>query len=351
MTVTFNSGSAPTNVTSDNFKITGPYGAVAGQVTWDANSRTATWVTQPISSRYSEGPDLDMASNYTATVSGFNGGPYSFTFQTGPCGNVYAANTQIVDLEDAATHVYGINDSGAISGDTTSKAGTMYGFVRINGSVTKLKGTAYKVNGNNAAVGMYPTAGDPAAGGGWERGFLYQDGAYTEIRPPSSTGPHDQIWAYSINNLGVIVGQYNLTDAATGQYTYSSGFMRQPDGTYSDIGKVPEDINTQGHIVYWQGNTSSLYNGTYNNIAVPGCSTIYGYGLNDSDDIAGYAGGCDTSIWQQGRGGFVTRSGKTWQVVVPGCRFVTPYDINNQGQVVGVCTNEFGDHGFVATPK
>lgn len=306
-----------------------------------------------ISSRDSSGPDLDMASNYTATISGFTGGPYSFTFQTGPCQNVFAANTQIVDIGANATHFYGINNNGAIVGDATEKDSSFYGFLRANGTDTKLKGTAYKVNDSNAAVGMYPTAGSAAGGGGWERGYLYQNGTYTDINPYGTPGPMDQIWAYAINNLGVILGQYNITDSSTGQYTKSSGFERQPDGTYSDIAKVPEDMNTQGHIVFWQGNTSALYNGgTYTNITVPGCTAdVYAYGLNDNDDIAGYATGCDTASWPQGRGGFVTRGGKTWQVVVPGCRFVTPYDINNQGQLVGVCTNESGDHGFIATPK
>src|SRR4051794_20127365 len=93
--VTFNSGSAPSTVTTDNFKVTGPAGEEDGQVTWAAASRTATWVTRPVNSRETTGPDLGMASNFTVTISGFTGGPYSFTFQTGPCGPpaVYSATT------------------------------------------------------------------------------------------------------------------------------------------------------------------------------------------------------------------------------------------------------------------
>jgi len=347
--VTFNSGSAPSNVTSDNFTVTGPTGQEDGQVSWDPATRTATWVTRPINSRETAGLPLGMASNYTATVSGFSGGPYSFTFQTGPCAPpaVYAATTQIIDVGSSLTNIFGVNNAGVVSGWAIS-AGTSLGFIYNHGRVTNLKDFANKINDNNAVVGTYPTPGGPSAGG-FQRGYLYQNGQYTDIIDPQATQPRDQDWAYGINNLGVIVGHYVANDQTTGQTIKSSGFIRQPDGTYTDFQQLPEDINNSGHIVVWTGNTSFLYTGTNNNIAVSGCSNVTAYGLNDNDDIAGTVGGC--SSWPNGGGAFVKRAGTVYQVVVPGCQAVRAYDINNAGVVVGVCNDKKGEHGFIATPK
>lgn len=341
--VTFNSGSAPSTVTADNFKVVGPFGEVPGQVTWDANTRTATWITQPQQARQSRGLDLDMVSNFTATISGFTGGPYSFTFQTGPCKNIYPATIQLVDIGTQYTNLYGINNNGVLAGYASNKDGTAYGFIWNNGQVTKLKDIAYKINDNNAVVGVYGV-------NGFQRGYLYQNGQYTDIIPPSATGASDQIWAFGINNLGVVVGYYVVNPPGSSEPSKVSGYVRQSDGSYSDFKMTPEAINTFGHIALWEGNNSEIYNGTYNAISVCG-HDVNVYGINDNDDTVGYAV-CDTAAgWDEPTIAYVKRGGTPYQVVVPGCRYPSVYGVNNKGQVVGSCDNEQGGHGFIATPK
>ncbi len=340
--VTFNSGSEPSNVTTDNFKVTGPYGVVAGQVSWDASTRTATWITQPTNGRETKGPGLDEASNYTATISGFTGGPYSFTFQTGPCKNVYPATVQLVDVGTQETTIFGINNNGALTGEASDKGASLgFGFIWNNGQVTKLKGTGYKINDSNSVSGMY-------AVNGIQKGFLYQNGQYTDVIPPSATGAGDQIWAYGINNMGVVVGYYVVNPPGGGLSTKVSGFVRQPDGSYSDFKMLPKDINNFGHIALAESNVSELYTGTYNPIVVCG-QDVQVEGLNNSDDTVGYA--VCNGVWDITSGPYVKRGGTAYQVVVPGCRSVSVYGINDKGQVVGSCGNETGGHGFIATPK
>lgn len=347
--VKFNPGMAPSTVNSSNFVVQGPFGQEAGQVTFDSSTNTATWVTRPPQTGEA-GLPLAMESNYTATISGLTGGSYSFSFQTGPCGPVYAANYQMYDAPNALnTYFYGINNKGVVAGQYDTNTGS-YGFILDNGQLTSLSIIAYKINDNNAVVGLLSNVpGAQPAPVGLEDAYLYANGQYTNVNPPQSNAPPDQNWAYGINNAGVIVGYYVINQQGTGKIEKTSGFVRQADGTYQDIQQVPRGINNLGHIVGQTNNASWIYvNGVYNNLVVPGCAEVTAYGINDSDDTVGSASVCN---WPNKSGSFVKRGANAYQVVIPGCVFVDAADIRNDGVIVGSCSNEKGSHGFIGTPK
>jgi hypothetical protein len=225
--VKFAAGSAPKNVTSDNFKVSGPFGEQQGVVSWDASSETATWRSGPILPRETSGPDLGMLSSYTATISGFSGGPYSFTFQTGPCGppSLYPATAQLFDIPNSKlTWIFGLNNAGALTGVYEDQSSQDHGFLFANGQLTNLKWQAEKSNNVGAVVGFY---------GPNITGYLYQNGQYTDIIDPSANVAGDQNWAYGINDSGVIVGRWNANHVSP--FITSRGFLRQPDGTYKDF--------------------------------------------------------------------------------------------------------------------
>ena len=345
--VKFNPGMAPSTVNNSNFTVTGPFGAEAGQVSFNASDNSATWITQPTSTRDQRGPDLAMVSNYTATISGISGGSHSFTFQTGPCNGAYPATTQIYDVPNSnLTAINGINNNGVMVGTYAVSGGQFWsGFILNNGQLTTLEGPGWKINDSGAVAGTYTP-------NGLQRGFMFQSGKSTDIVDPQATASQDQNWAFGINNSGVIVGYYVENQAGTGQTLKVSGYIRQADGTFQDINPVAEDINNNGHVVGQDNNVTWIFNnGTYTNVTIPGgCGNIQGYGINDNDDTVGFAAGCPSlpSPWD---GAYVKRGNNVYQVVVPGCTVVSAYGINNAGVVVGSCQNPKGNHGFIATPK
>jgi probable HAF family extracellular repeat protein len=358
--VQFNASSAPHNVTTDNFKVSGPFGEQEGVVTWKASSGTATWKSGPFFSRQTIGPDLGMLSKYTATISGFTGGPYSFTFQTGPCGppSLYPSTSSLFDIPNSKlTWIFGINNAGSLTGQYEDQDGNDHGYLFANNQITDLKGQPRKSNDANAVVGIY---------GPYITGYLYESGQYTDIIDPGANVQGDQNWAYGINNSGVIVGRWNANHVSS--FITSRGFIRQPDGSYKDFnptdaaslssGTFPVDINNSGHAVGQSGNGSWFYDGnTFAAFPVQGCSSIQTEGLSDLDDVVGQANGCST--WNDAStaanhvsgGSFVKRGSTFYQLTVPGCQRLQAFDVNSSGVVVGICTDQRGDHGFVITPQ
>src|SRR4051812_16568456 len=105
-----------TAFTSSNFTVTGPNVAVAGTGTFDAATNTATFVVGPGGRQPPEA--FGAITTYTATINGFTGGPFSWSFSTGPCNEVlpaYSANYTQVDAPGAShTWIFGINNVGDV---------------------------------------------------------------------------------------------------------------------------------------------------------------------------------------------------------------------------------------------
>ena len=125
---------------------------------------------------------------------------------SGEAGFIYSAgsftNTSITD-GSVFTALYGVNDSGVISGYTqTPAAGFLYSsgtFAPINypgASRTVVQG----INDSGEVVGFYTLDGST-----W--GFIYSDGTYTSIAYPGSS----QTDLFGISNNGEIVGSYTCS--------------------------------------------------------------------------------------------------------------------------------------------
>ncbi len=146
-----------------------------------------------------------------------------------------------------------------------------------------------------------------------------------------------QTTASGINNQGQIVGQ-----AVIG---LDVGFLYS-GGTFTIInGASAGGINDAGQIVGFTSDvpgpaTGYLYdNGTYTPIAVPGASSTYAYGINNSGQIVGHnTVGSDTL-------GFVRTSGIFETISFPGLE--SPSAINDAGQIVGDASSQTGNAGFL----
>jgi hypothetical protein len=146
--------------------------------------------------------------------------------------------------------------------------------------------------------------GDGNDSNGLNKGFIYSDGQYTELLPPSWI---NALFHY-INNVGDVVGE---VDNGTLMPKWKKGFIYS-DGKYTFF--VPDGMN---------------------DITVTG--------INDSGAIVGSAQDPDSFTDY----GFVYHDGTF--TILPA--WVIPCGINNKGVVVGHAGYyRFGVQGFIATP-
>jgi hypothetical protein len=126
-----------------------------------------------------------------------------------------------LDVPDAQdTVAYGINDSGAVTGDYNGTTGTL-GFVYSGGNYTTLEypgsgesndTTGVQINDSGVGIGKFNTVAFSYSGG--------SGGTYTEIDYPHST----MTVASGINASGVVAGYYTRgLKALVSGYVYSDG--------------------------------------------------------------------------------------------------------------------------------
>ena len=174
------------------------------------------------------------------------------------------------------------------------------------------------------------------------RGFVYEDGGYTELAPAP---PGLWSMAFAINNAGQIVG-YRSIGAGVNPYnafiwSASDGFIDL--GLMDDVQTSATDINDQSEVVGWRGlpgATDEAFLWESGEVTflgpIPGGFTSVAGGINNSGQII-VTGlleeNGDTLIrsflWSGGR---FTDLG-----VLPGFDRCTAVDINDTGQVIGVC--------------
>ncbi|MCU1305551.1 MAG: hypothetical protein JWN45_246 [Acidobacteriaceae bacterium] len=355
VTVKFNPGSAPSTVTTDNFKVAGPHGDIAGAVTFDAATNTANFQVGPGGRQPPEA--FGAISTLTATISGFTGGPFSWSFKTGPCNEVipaYAATYTQLDLPGANhTWIFGINNLGDVVGEFGDANGA-HGFKFSNGQFTTVdfpganKFTrANKINDNGDIVGEY------AAANGVLTGFLLHAGTFTSIAFPDPGVFATE--ANGINNSGTIVGRANFTVGT------AHGYIRDPNGTFrlfdapnSSGGDFAKDINNNGDIVGVVGGNTHGYlfsGGGFSNIVVGNSGDTEAYGVNDTDQITGLW----TATTSKPVSGFFKSGSSFFDIVVPDSTNVQAQDTNNNGVVVGIFSTAdgttAGDHGFIGKPQ
>lgn len=181
---------------------------------------------------------------------------------------------------------------------------------------------AYDINDSGAVVGY---SGELQFG--FTDGFLWNSGSLVSV--PGYGGDV----AYSINNQGIVVGS-----TLGGQ----NGFVRQLNGTFTDISVPLRSINNINHAVgtgYRGAPTSGyrgfIYDGSNMTQIEPltGDTDIWAVSINDTDTITGFS----TSNPNQPVGrGYILKGNIYTQIgFLPGVANSYPEAINNLGEVVG----------------
>ncbi|MCU1285834.1 MAG: hypothetical protein JWO13_2184 [Acidobacteriales bacterium] len=356
LTVRFNAGAGPSNFTASNFTVTGPNGNVSGAATFDTATNTATFIVGPGGRQTPEA--FGAVTTYTATINGFSGGPFTWSFSTGPCNEVipaYSASYTQIDVPGAShTNAFGINNLGDVVGEFADANGT-HGYLLTNGVFTTIdfpganKFTrANKINDNGDIVGEY------AAPNGVLTGFLLHAGTFTSIAFPDPNVFATE--ANGINTAGTIVGRANFTNST------AHGYVRDPNGTFRLFdapnsitgGNFAKDINNNGDIVGVVGGNVVGYIATggtsFTTFNVPTSGDTEANGVNDTQQITG--------LWTSSNkplSGFFKSGSTFFDVVVPDSTNVQAQDTNNTGVVVGIFStvegSAAGDHGFIARPR
>lgn len=140
-----------------------------------------------------------------------SGYPHDFVWRDGkflPFSLPIASST-----DDAPT---GINDRGDVVGYFYDKAGVSHGYLLRCGVATQIdfpgaaSTEAFGINFDGDIVGYYSVPSTNPYASTYYYGFLLRKGKYTTINPPTGSSAFDgaATFAYGINDLGIIVGNY-----------------------------------------------------------------------------------------------------------------------------------------------
>jgi|HubBroStandDraft_6_1064221.scaffolds.fasta_scaffold156270_1 probable HAF family extracellular repeat protein len=257
---------------------------------------------------------------------------------------------------DESTQIYAVNNNNQGAGIYIDSTGLQHGMLIQRNQVTMLDdpqatpGTTFcfGINDSGVVVGYYTNVG------GFEVGFEYQDGTFTDVRPFVS--PYVQI--YGINNAGVITGTYYDAVAKFWNAFYGSGTsftsFTVPGGGYYVYGSA---INNAGLIVvgyFVDANSrvymADLYNpttGVFTPINVPGAAQTYVNGINDKNHIV--------YTWEDasGKHGEVLANGTFYEFDDPDGTDTAGDGINDNDIIVGTFlpTGDTQRQSFVATPQ
>lgn len=263
-----------------------------------------------------------------------------------------------IDVGVVATQVFGINDSGQISGQFRVPGGSEYqGFLRdTDGAITTFavpgafSTFAFGINTTGQIVGQAQYGAAPYLG------FLRDtSGTVTTFQVPGSALTQ----AHGINASGQIVGFFTAPSEAHG-FLYSGGVFTTidvPGATSTNV--AARGINDAGQIVGTFNDTTLaplpfplgstprgfLYSGgVFTTLDAPGASETFAYGINTAGQIVG------TFVDPTGVHGFLNISGVFTTLDVPGANHTDAWGINGRGQIVGWFLDATGVHGFLATP-
>jgi uncharacterized membrane protein len=158
--------------------------------------------------------------------------------------------------------------------------------------------------------------------------FLFSNGVYTTISPPSAT----ILEVNGINDAGQIVGVLENNTGLHGFIDTNGVFTLLPPGT------DPKGINNADQVVGVLGvDQGFLYsNGTFSAFDVPGGRINDVRGINDSGQIVG------TFDAQFQRHGFIDSNGVFTSIDFPGAGGTSATGINAAGQIVGTRDVFFG---------
>jgi hypothetical protein len=207
------------------------------------------------------------------------------------------------------SHIYGIDKTGAVVAQDQYRRNVTAGYVFIGDKTTLLL-----VPGSDVSYGgTFATAINEAqtvtgyyfAGGAYEHGFVYQNGAFTSFDVPNALGG---TFPFFLGNDGTIAGSYaSAPGAAEVGFVVRDGEFKTinpPGATMSAVSAVGPDGELVGS--YWNdtGGHGFIYRaGTYHTIDVPGGSyttidavnargTLVGTYQNASGTVQSYVAQC-----------------------------------------------------------
>jgi hypothetical protein len=141
----------------------------------------------------------------------------------------------VLSISDSISDTpYAINDKGEIVGTYYDGSGIAHGYLLSNGIASTidfpgaLSTEAFGINFEGDVVGFYSVPSTNPYSSTATYGFLLKRGKFITVNPPkgssASDGPLTQ--AFGINDLGVIVGTYQLSTGPGSADTL--GFLRRP---------------------------------------------------------------------------------------------------------------------------
>ena len=242
-----------------------------------------------------------------------------------------------------------INDNGAIVGLLGSGSGPTFhfsGFLFANGKLTSFRfpGSAdtfaNDINKQNVIVGFFDMTSNSLA-----RAFMVHNGVFKEVTIPGF--PNAPAIATGINEFGDIAGQFNGNGSDFG-FLLHQGKLTIISFPGAQGGTFPTSINNQGVVVGTYHLTEDdpdhgfmWKNGVFANIQFPGALATTPVKINDAGDIAGsYVDSKSISH------GFSFDKSRFSTIDPPGSLGTKILALNNFDNVLGFFTTSAGNTQF-----
>ena len=212
------------------------------------------------------------------------------------------AMTDLGTLGHPNSEAEGINELDQVVGISTNTGSIADAFIWQNGQMTEIgpnqiSKSAYKINDAGQVVGVHITQGD-------QHPFIWQSGVLTDLHPPGS----DYGDAWDINESGVAVGASAIV-SPPGPYRWENGVLTAL-GNLGIANGSAQAINDAGQIVGWS--------------MVPNNPNPHAFFWKNSVmENIGQLGQCD---WSDSD------------------------DVNNQGEIIGMCIRDGYHAGFYYEP-
>lgn len=232
-----------------------------------------------------------------------------------------------------------LSDTGAILGLLGSGSGANFhttGFLFSGGTFSHFRfpGSAdtfpHDINKNSVIVGSF----DTATGSG-QHSFMVKNGVFSQISLPGF--PNAPSIANGINDLGDIVGEFNQGGPNDVGFLLHQGKLTVISFPGAQGGTFPRSINNQGVVVGTYRLTEDdidrgfmWKSGNFTNIAVPGALNTIPQKISDNGDIVGTFD--DTSNFEHG---FSFDQGRFSTIDVPGSQGTQLFALNNFDNVLG----------------
>jgi len=178
---------------------------------------------------------------------------------------------------------------------------------------------------------------------GSSHAFLLSEGTFTPIDYPEA----NRTFGFGINNAGKIVGYYINVDGTTHGFFYGEGKIVPIDFPKATATKAL-GINSSDQIVgtysdgkgVWHG--FLLDQGKFVTVDPPGATRTDMYGINDIGQSVGFYSDAKSIVH-----GFVHEKDKFTTIDYPGATRTSLYGINRAGEICGSYADASGPHGFV----